>query len=251
MAIIEVSELVKRYGDLTAVNGISFEVQQGEIFGIVGPNGAGKTTTLEIVETLKSPTAGHISIDGFDALREPWQVKRIIGVQLQAAGFYPGLTLRELLRLFGGLYDVKVDATAMLRKVQLEDKARTRFEKLSGGQKQRFSIASTLVNQPRVIFLDEPSTGLDPQARFNLWELVRQIRAEGVTVVLTTHYMEEAEKLCDRVAIMDEGRIVASGTPNQLIDALLGKGFVKPQEVRPATLEDVFLDLTGKELRDD
>jgi ABC-2 type transport system ATP-binding protein len=226
-------------------------VQQGEIFGIVGPNGAGKTTTLEIVETLKSPTAGHVSIDGFDALREPWQVKRIIGVQLQAAGFYPGLTLRELLHLFAGLYDVQVDATAMLRKVQLEDKARTRFEKLSGGQKQRFSIASTLVNQPRVIFLDEPSTGLDPQARFNLWELVRQIRADGVTVVLTTHYMEEAEKLCDRVAIMDEGRIVASGTPNQLIDTLLGKGFVKPQEVRPATLEDVFLDLTGKELRDE
>jgi ABC-2 type transport system ATP-binding protein len=251
VAIIEVRELVKRYGDLTAVNGISFEVQQGEIFGIVGPNGAGKTTTLEIVETLKPPTAGHISIDGFDALREPWQVKRIIGVQLQAAGFYPGLTLRELLHLFAGLYDVQVDATAMLRKVQLEDKARTRFEKLSGGQKQRFSIASTLVNQPRVIFLDEPSTGLDPQARFNLWELVRQIRADGVTVVLTTHYMEEAEKLCDRVAIMDEGRIVASGTPNQLIDTLLGKGFVKPQEVRPATLEDVFLDLTGKELRDD
>jgi len=251
VAIIEVRELVKRYGDLTAVNGISFEVQQGEIFGIVGPNGAGKTTTLEIVETLKSPTAGHVSIDGFDALREPWQVKRIIGVQLQAAGFYPGLTLRELLHLFAGLYDVPVDATAMLRKVQLEDKARTRFEKLSGGQKQRFSIASTLVNQPRVIFLDEPSTGLDPQARFNLWELVRQIRADGVTVVLTTHYMEEAEKLCDRVAIMDEGRIVASGTPNQLIDTLLGKGFVKPQEVRPATLEDVFLDLTGKELRDD
>ncbi len=251
MGIIEVRELVKRYGDLTAVNGISFEVQQGEIFGIVGPNGAGKTTTLEIVETLKPPTAGHVSIDGFDALREPWQVKRIIGVQLQAAGFYPGLTLRELLHLFAGLYDVKVDATAMLRKVQLEDKARTRFEKLSGGQKQRFSIASTLVNQPRVIFLDEPSTGLDPQARFNLWELVRQIRGDGVTVVLTTHYMEEAEKLCDRVAIMDEGRIVASGTPNQLIDTLLGKGFVKPQEVRPATLEDVFLDLTGKELRDE
>jgi len=251
VAIIEVRELVKRYGDLTAVNGISFEVRQGEIFGIVGPNGAGKPTTLDVVETLKPPTAGHVSIDGFDALREPWQVKRLIGVQLQAAGFYPGLTLRELLHLFAGLYDVKVDATAMLRKVQLEDKARTRFEKLSGGQKQRFSIASTLVNQPRVIFLDEPSTGLDPQARFNLWELVRQIRGDGVTVVLTTHYMEEAEKLCDRVAIMDEGRIVASGTPNQLIDTLLGKGFVKPQEVRPATLEDVFLDLTGKELRDE
>jgi ABC-2 type transport system ATP-binding protein len=250
MGIIEVRELVKRYGDFTAVKGVSFDVRDGEIFGIVGPNGAGKTTTLEIVETLKPATAGQVSIDGFDIQRDPWQVKRIIGVQLQAAGFYPGLTLRELLQLFAGLYDVRVDAMAMLRKVQLEDKARTRFDKLSGGQKQRFSIASTLVNRPRVIFLDEPSTGLDPQARLNLWELVRQIRSEGVTVVLTTHYMEEAEKLCDRLAIMDEGRIVASGTPNQLIDTLLAKGFVKPQEVRQATLEDVFLDLTGKELRD-
>jgi ABC-2 type transport system ATP-binding protein len=251
VGIIEVRDLVKRYGDVTAVKGVSFEVREGEIFGIVGPNGAGKTTTLEIIETLKPPSAGHISIDGFDAMREPWRVKRIIGVQLQAAGFYPGLTLRELLQLFAGLYDVKVDAMEMLRKVQLEDKARTRYEKLSGGQKQRFSIASTLVNRPRVIFLDEPSTGLDPQARLNLWELVRQIRDDGVTVVLTTHYMEEAEKLCDRLAIMDEGLIVASGTPHQLIDTLLAKGFEKPQLVRQATLEDVFLDLTGKELRDD
>lgn len=251
MAIIEVRDLVKRYGSLTAVNGVSFEVNEGEIFGIVGPNGAGKTTTLEIIETLKQPTSGQVVIDGFDARRDPWRVKRLIGVQLQAAGFYPGLTLRELLQLFAGLYDVKVDPMAMLRKVQLEDKARTRFEKLSGGQKQRFSIASTLVNRPRVIFLDEPSTGLDPQARFNLWELVREIRSEGVTVVLTTHYMEEAEQLSDRVAIMDEGRIVASGTPGELIDRLLAKGFQKPQVVRPASLEDVFLDLTGKELRDE
>ena len=164
-------------------------------------------------------------------------MKRLVGVQLQAAGFYPGLTLRELLQLFAGLYDVKVDPMAMLRKVQLEDKARTRFEKLSGGQKQRFSIASTLVNRPRVIFLDEPSTGLDPQARFNLWELVRGIRSEGVTVVLTTHYMEEAEQLSDRVAIMDEGRIVASGTPGELIDRLLAKGFARNlRSVRPPVL---------------
>jgi ABC-2 type transport system ATP-binding protein len=251
VSIIEVRDLVKRYGALTAVNGVSFDVQEGEIFGLVGPNGAGKTTTLEITETLKQPTSGQIAIDGADALRDPWKVKRTIGVQLQAAGFYPGLTLRELLHLFAGLYDVKVDARAMLRKVQLEDKAGARYDKLSGGQKQRFSIASTLVNNPRVIFLDEPSTGLDPQARLNLWELVREIRSGGVTVVLTTHYMEEAEQLCDRVAIMDEGRIVANGTPSQLIDALLGRGFVKPQRVRQASLEDVFLDLTGKELRDE
>ena len=232
MAIIEVRDLVKRYGDFTAVKGISFDVGEGEIFGIVGPNGAGKTTTLEIIETLKDPTSGTVIIDGYDVVKNPWQVKRRIGVQLQAAGFYPGLSLRELLELFAGLYDVKVDPMAMLRKVQLEDKAKSRYEKLSGGQKQRFSIASTLVNQPRVIFLDEPSTGLDPQARLNLWDLVREIQKDGVTVVLTTHYMEEAEQLSNHLAIMDEGKIVASGTPDSLIDALLARGFKKPEVVR-------------------
>ena len=251
MAIIEVRDLVKRYGDFTAVKGISFDVQEGEIFGIVGPNGAGKTTTLEITETLKDPTSGTVIIDGYDVVKSPWEVKRRIGVQLQAAGFYPGLSLRELLELFAGLYDVKVDPLAMLRKVQLEDKAKSRYEKLSGGQKQRFSIASTLVNQPRVIFLDEPSTGLDPQARLNLWDLVREIQKDGVTVVLTTHYMEEAEQLSDHLAIMDEGQIVASGTPDSLIDALLARGFKKPEVVKLASLEDVFLDLTGKQLRDE
>ena len=251
MAIIEVRDLVKRYGDFTAVKGISFDVQEGEIFGIVGPNGAGKTTTLEITETLKDPTSGTVIIDGYDVVKSPWEVKRRIGVQLQAAGFYPGLSLRELLELFAGLYDVKVDPMAMLRKVQLEDKAKARYEKLSGGQKQRFSIASTLVNQPRVIFLDEPSTGLDPQARLNLWDLVREIQKDGVTVVLTTHYMEEAEQLSDHLAIMDEGQIVASGTPDSLIDALLARGFKKPEVVKLASLEDVFLDLTGKQLRDE
>jgi ABC-2 type transport system ATP-binding protein len=251
VAIIEVRDLVKRYGDFTAVKGISFDVGEGEIFGIVGPNGAGKTTTLEIIETLKDPTSGSVTIDGYDVVKSPWEVKRRIGVQLQAAGFYPGLSLRELLELFAGLYDVKVDPMAMLRKVQLEDKAKSRYEKLSGGQKQRFSIASTLVNQPRVIFLDEPSTGLDPQARLNLWDLVREIQKDGVTVVLTTHYMEEAEQLSDHLAIMDEGQIVASGTPDNLIDALLARGFKKPEVVKLASLEDVFLDLTGKQLRDE
>ena len=251
MAIIEVRELVKRYGDFTAVKGISFEVQEGAIFCVVGPNGAGKTTTLEILETLKDPTAGTVLIDGYDVVKSPWQVKRRIGVQLQAAGFYPSLNLRELLQLFAGLYDVQIDALAMLRKVQLADKANARYDKLSGGQKQRFSIASTLVNQPRVVFLDEPSTGLDPQARLHLWDLVRQIQQEGITVVLTTHYMEEAEQLADQVAIMDEGQIVARGAPDTLIDALLARGFTKPEVVKLASLEDVFLDLTGKQLRDD
>jgi len=251
VAIIEVRDLVKRYGDFTAVKGISFDVREGEIFCVVGPNGAGKTTTLEIIETLKDPTSGTVNIDGYDVVKSPWQVKRRIGVQLQAAGFYPSLNLRELLELFAGLYDVKIDPMAMLRKVQLEDKANARFEKLSGGQKQRFSIASTLVNQPRVVFLDEPSTGLDPQARLNLWDLVREIQKDGITVVLTTHYMEEAEQLSDHVAIMDEGKIVASGTPDTLIDALLARGFKKPEVVKLASLEDVFLDLTGKQLRDE
>jgi ABC-2 type transport system ATP-binding protein len=251
VAIIEVRDLVKRYGDFTAVKGISFDVREGEIFCVVGPNGAGKTTTLEIIETLKDPTSGTVNIDGYDVVKSPWQVKRRIGVQLQAAGFYPSLNLRELLELFAGLYDVKIDPMAMLRKVQLEDKANARFEKLSGGQKQRFSIASTLVNQPRVVFLDEPSTGLDPQARLNLWDLVREIQKDGITVVLTTHYMEEAEQLSDHVAIMDEGKIVASGTPDTLIDALLARGFKKPEVVKLASLEDVFLDITGKQLRDD
>jgi ABC-2 type transport system ATP-binding protein len=251
VAIIEVRDLVKRYGDFTAVKGISFDVQEGEIFCVVGPNGAGKTTTLEIIETLKDPTSGTVIIGGYDVVKSPWQVKRRIGVQLQAAGFYPSLNLRELLQLFAGLYDVHIDAMAMLRKVQLEDKANARYEKLSGGQKQRFSIASTLVNQPRVVFLDEPSTGLDPQARLNLWDLVREIQKDGITVVLTTHYMEEAEQLSDHVAIMDEGKIVASGTPDTLIDALLARGFKKPEVVKLASLEDVFLDITGKQLRDD
>jgi len=249
--VIAAVDIQKRFGALAVLDGVSLALHRGEAVGIVGPNGAGKTTTLEISETLKDLTSGTVIIDGYDVVKSPWQVKRRIGVQLQAAGFYPSLNLRELLQLFAGLYDVKIDPMAMLRKVQLEDKAGARFEKLSGGQKQRFSIASTLVNQPRVIFLDEPSTGLDPQARLNLWDLVREIQKDGVTVVLTTHYMEEAEQLSDHLAIMDEGQIVASGTPDSLIDALLARGFKKPEVVKLASLEDVFLDLTGKQLRDE
>lgn len=167
-SIIRVEGLVKRFGALTAVDDISFEVFEGEIFGILGPNGAGKTTTLEMIETLQRPTAGSIIVDGIDALRQSWEVKRRIGVQLQAVSFYPDLSLVELLRLFGALYDVDVDPMVLLRRVHLEEKARATFDKLSGGQKQRFSIVSTLVHRPRVVFLDEPTTGLDPQARINL-----------------------------------------------------------------------------------
>jgi ABC-2 type transport system ATP-binding protein len=249
--IIEVKNLVKSFGDFTAVDGVSFEVQENEIFGILGPNGAGKTTTLEIIETLQKPTDGMVTVDGIDVTKHSWDVKKIIGVQLQSAGFYPELTLVELLKMFAAMYDVKVDPMEMLAKVQLEDKAKSFVNKLSGGQRQRFSIASTLVNNPKVIFLDEPTTGLDPQARINLWELIQQIHTNGMTVVLTTHYLEEAEQLCNRVAIMDHGKIITIGSPRKLIDELLEGGFKKKVEPQKANLEDVFLHLTGRSLREE
>jgi ABC-2 type transport system ATP-binding protein len=248
--IIEVRDLVKRYGDVTAVDGISFEVREGEIFGLLGPNGAGKTTTLEIVETLKPPTSGSVTVDGFDIAGDPQPVRERIGIQLQASGFYPYLTLTELLELFAVMYGVTVKPLEMLKMFGLEEKAGAQYVQLSGGQKQRFSIATTLVNMPRIIFLDEPTTGLDPQARVNLWEVIRGVRGQGVTVVLTTHYMDEAEQLCDRLAIMDHGHIIAEGTPAGLIEELLRKGFKRETQVREATLEDVFLDLTGRHLRE-
>lgn len=240
--------MVKKYGDFVAVDRISFEVKRGELFGILGPNGAGKTTTLEVIETLKEPTDGRVVVDGFDTLDNPWEVKRRIGVQLQSTGFYPELTLTDLLNMFAAMYNVKVNPTALLKKVQLEDKANAFVNKLSGGQRQRFAIASTLVNQPTVLFLDEPTTGLDPQARINLWESIDEIKRGGVTIVLTTHYMEEAEKLCDRVAVMDSGKIIKIGTPHHLIEDLLKTGFKREVVRKEATLEDVFLSLTGKEL---
>jgi ABC-2 type transport system ATP-binding protein len=250
-SIIRVQNLVKHYGDIHAVNGISFDVYENEIFGLLGPNGAGKTTTLEIIETLRQKTSGKISVDQFNVDTDQDEIKKIIGVQLQAAGYYPSLTLTELLRLFSGLYNVKVDAENMLKLVGLEDKAKAKYKELSGGQKQRFSICTTLINQPKVIFLDEPTTGLDPQARRNLWELIRQIRDKGTTVVITTHYMDEAESLCDRVAIVERGKIIALDTPDKLIDNLIAKGFERKKEVKPANLEDVFLSLTGNEWRDE
>lgn len=249
--IIQVKNLIKRYGNFTAVNDISFSVKPGEIFGILGPNGAGKTTTLEIMETLKSLTSGEVLVDGIDVKDHPWEVKRRIGVQLQTASFYPELSLVELLDMFAAMYDVKIDPLEMLKKVDLVDKAKNYVKQLSGGQKQRFSIASTLINQPKVIFLDEPTTGLDPQARIHLWDMVRQIKKEGVTIVLTTHYMDEAEQLCDRLAIMDGGKIINTGTPKEFIKNLLATGFKKEVKPEPANLEDVFLHLTGRTLRED
>jgi ABC-2 type transport system ATP-binding protein len=248
--IIRVQNLVKKFGDFTAVSDLSFSVHEGEIFGILGPNGAGKTTTLEIMETLQKQSSGEVIIDGINTLEQPWEVKARIGVQLQSSNFYPELNLVELLKMFAAMYDVPVDPYDMLRKVQLEDKAKSFVNKLSGGQKQRFSIASTLVNKPRVIFLDEPTTGLDPQARINLWDLIRDIKKEGVTIVLTTHYMEEAEAMCDRLAIMDHGKLVTIGTPKKMIKDLLDTGFKKEVKPEEANIEDVFLHLTGRRLRD-
>jgi len=224
---------------------------EGEIFGLLGPNGAGKTTTLEIIETLREPTSGAVTVCGLSIRKEADAIKQQIGVQLQAAGYYPSLTLIELIRLFAGLYNRDVDAEEILGKVALIDKAKAKYKELSGGQKQRFSIATTLINQPRVVFLDEPTTGLDPQARRNLWDLIRDIRAKGTTVVITTHYMDEAEQLCDRVAIVEKGKVIAIDTPDALIDKLVATGFERPKEVKKANLEDVFLNLTGREWRDE
>ena len=249
--MIQVENLKKSYGTFEAVKGISFEVKEGEIFGLLGPNGAGKSTTLEIMETLRDKTSGTVTIAGFDLDRQPDEIKKIIGVQLQTSGFYPGLRLIELVNLFNGLYNKAVDPIQLLSTVNLEDKATAQYKSLSGGQKQRFSIATTLINDPRIIFLDEPTTGLDPQARRNLWDLIRNIRNKGTTVIITTHYMDEAEYLCDRVAIMDAGKIIALDPPDQLIDQLLSSGFEKQKENKGANLEDVFIHLTGHALREE
>jgi ABC-2 type transport system ATP-binding protein len=249
--IIKVSNLVKKYDDFEAVKGISFEVREGEIFGLLGPNGAGKSTTLEIIETLRSKTSGEIIVAGYDLDKEPGEIKKLIGVQLQTSGFYPNLQLGELLELFGGLYNQEVNAVQLLKAVNLEDRIKSKFKELSGGQKQRFSISTTLINHPRIIFLDEPTTGLDPQARRNLWDLILDIRAKGTTVIITTHYMDEAEYLCDRVAIMDQGRVLQLNSPDNLIDELVTSGFERTKEVKKANLEDVFIHLTGHALRDE
>ncbi|MEO6541437.1 MAG: ABC transporter ATP-binding protein [Ferruginibacter sp.] len=274
--IISVKDLVKNYGNFQAVKGISFDVYEGEIFGLLGPNGAGKSTTLEIIETLRQKTSGEITVCGMDLDKEPDNIKKIIGVQLQSSGYYPGLKLTELITLFCGLYNTHVDPLEMLRLVNLtiseedrqrlkdpqldrtekqklldKDKSNAKFKELSGGQKQRFSIATTLINKPKIIFLDEPTTGLDPQARRNLWELIKDIRNQGTTVIITTHYMDEAEQLCDRIAILDEGKIISLDSPDKMIDDLVSTGFERPKQVKAANLEDVFIHLTGREMRDD
>lgn len=300
--VVEVAGLCKRYGDLMAVDHVSFAVSRGEVFGILGPNGAGKTTTLEMLEGLREPDEGRAIVDGIDVRADPRGVRARIGVQLQEAGFFDRLTVEETLQLFGSFHRKTLPIDSVIDRLQLGEKRRAWVETLSGGQRQRLSIATALLNDPTIVFLDEPTTGLDPQARRNLWDVIEGIRREGRTVVLTTHYMEEAQRLCDRVAIMDHGRIAALDAPRALIhqhttgtlvavssptesaayaglpgvqhlqandgevilltteplrtvQALLelrqrGQAEFQQLRVEESTLEDVFLQLTGRRLRE-
>jgi ABC-2 type transport system ATP-binding protein len=217
---VDVRNLIKRYGRFTAVDGISFDIRHGEIFGILGPNGAGKTTTLEILEGLRNADSGEAYVDGLDVRRQRRAVQQRIGVQLQATTLFPELTIRETLQLFGSFYPRARSADELLRQVALEEKANERPQNLSGGQRQRLALALALVNDPQVVFLDEPTTGLDPQSRHMLWESVLRLRDQGKTIVLTTHFMDEAQTLCDHIAILDHGRIIAQDTPAGLIGLL-------------------------------
>ena len=301
--VIEVINLVKKYPTGTlAVNDISFDVYKGEIFGLLGENGAGKTTTLEMIEGLRKSSSGEILVLGTQADQEPAAMKEKIGVQLQSSSYYQYLTLEEILTLFGSFYDKKVDSDELLEMVQLKDKAKSFVTALSGGQRQRFSIVASLVNDPEIVFLDEPTTGLDPIARRNLWNIISQIRERGKTVVLTTHYMEEAELLCDRIGIMEKGKLIALDKTSRLVEKAkypytitfeptkneekvmvalekygsiqkrLNKGHLYEAKlttgahltevidlvqttapegltVRPASLEDIFIELTGKAIQ--
>ncbi len=254
MPIIETRDLRKKYPkpenkaeSFFAVDGLSLSVEAGEIYGILGPNGAGKTTTLEMLEGLTDIDGGEAWVDGINVKTHPYAVKQIIGVQLQANEYFDKLSLVELLNLFCALYHRPVEPESLLEKVNLRDKARAKPADLSGGQKQRFSIACALANQPKVLFLDEPTTGLDPQAKRNLWDLARELNGNGITIVLTTHNMDEAETLCQRIAIMDHGKIVAEDSPQSLIRDHAPEPPVAPLQ---GNMEDVFLALTGTALRD-
>ena len=300
---VEVKNLTKRYGDLIAVNEVDFNIEKGEIFGLLGPNGAGKTTTIEMIEGLRQPDNGTISVCGIDARKERDKIKEIIGVQLQSTTIYDKIRVDEVIDLFRGYYQKTLDTNEILDMVSLNEKKNSYVSTLSGGQKQRVALALALVNDPEIIFLDEPTTGLDPQARRNVWDIVEDLGSKGKTVVLTTHYMEEAERLCNRVGIIDHGTIIALDTTRELIakqnldsaieftssNGVSGDAFEKIDgvnkvtqdgrefviqttassrvlgelsriseengfsleniTVRKATLEDVFLALTGRKLR--
>jgi ABC-2 type transport system ATP-binding protein len=250
-ALVIARDLEKSYGSVHAVRGVSFEVRRGEVFGLLGPNGAGKTTILEMVEGMLPIDRGSVTVDGVDVDRHPERVRGSIGIALQKSAFFERLTLTELLCLFADLYGTEPRAEQLLARVGLKDLARRQVKTLSGGQQQRFAVAVALVNDPRLLFLDEPTTGLDPQARRSLWELIDLLRREGRSIVLTTHYMEEAQQLCDRVAILESGRILALDAPLTLVQELLKTGFHKDVVVWPADLEDVYLHITGKQLREE
>jgi ABC-2 type transport system ATP-binding protein len=303
-AIIEVDLISKSYGKIKAVDQLSFTAFRGEIFGLLGPNGAGKTTTLEMIEGLRTPDSGRIYVNGHDVNKDLQKVKEIIGVQLQSTSLYNKIKVGEAIKLFGNYYKKRRSVDELLKLVSLEDKRNSYHQDLSGGQKQRLALAITLVNDPQIVFLDEPTTGLDPQARRNLWDIISKMKSEKKTIIITTHYMEEAEKLCNHIAIMDHGRILAQGTPYELIAQLkvsscvefsgngsfdaddlrslssvtkvVNKGTlmelfsddpqkallslmelskskkqeIKDLHIRKATLEDLFLDLTGRSLRE-
>lgn len=218
--VISVNKLVKKYGKNNAVKGVSFDVFKGEIFGLLGENGAGKTTTLEMIEGLRKPTSGTINVLECDIRHKLACVKERVGVQLQSSAYYADLTLQEILELFGSFYQKRLPVKKLLKMVDLENKSKSKIGMLSGGQKQRFSIVASLVNDPEIVFLDEPTTGLDPLARRNLWKIISDIKNQGKTIVLTTHYMEEAELLCDRVAIMEKGEILAIDETHKLIEQI-------------------------------
>jgi ABC-2 type transport system ATP-binding protein len=302
--VIEVTNLAKSYGTVKAVNEISFEVAQGEVFGMLGPNGAGKTTTVEIVEGLRTPDSGKVTVLGIDASKDIRAIKERIGVQLQSPALFPLMNVQEIVKFFGSLFKKSIPASEIVRMVALDESKKVMVKNLSGGQQQRLSVGLAFVNDPDIVFLDEPTTGLDPQARRAMWEMIESIRKEGKSIFLTTHYMEEAERLCDRVAIMDHGKIIALDSPHHMIEqnfkesAIQFKMKKRPEEsalaalpgvtkvvveeddvtlyskdipatisallqlasgissnlsdlfVRQATLEDVFLKLTGKRIRD-
>lgn len=252
-AVLSVEGLVVKYGSRTAVDGVSFEIRQGEILGLLGPNGAGKTTTLGVIEGLRKPTTGAVTIDGLDAFRHPVEVRAKLGVQLQSSGFQPELNLIQILRLYAGLYGLQMsgrDATDALNDIGLEQEATKRYKRLSGGQQQRFSLCIATIHNPMILLLDEPTSGLDPQGRRALWSRIEASRRRGRSTLLTTHSMEEAQAVCDRIVIIDHGRLITTGSPAELI----AKHREDPRVLELAhgepTLEDVFIALTGSQIRD-
>lgn len=236
-AAIQVQHLVKRYGALTAVDDISFEVQRGQVFGLLGPNGAGKTTSVECIEGLRAPDGGDIRVLGLDARKDLQPIKERIGIQLQTTGLYPKLAVREVIELFASFYTRRLPTEHVIEMTGLQERVNARTKDLSGGQKQRLSVALALVNDPDLLFLDEPTTGLDPQARRNLWDVIEHLQAQGKTILLTTHYMEEAEQLCDRIAVMDHGKIIALDTPDALVRQNFREQAIEFESSPPAPVE--------------